>query len=167
MLAARLPQAMHGFERDTIPPLENEGAVYHAELWDATGKYTWPDGVSLIGIGVGRYKRTDITTKEKGDTTVISIICEHPEDIELYENIIQEIGHVAMRAREFKRDNQKITGEMAIERYYRRKARGSKVTLREIAETYGFNESYLSQAKKKYDQEGKWGSKSKKSDDKT
>lgn len=49
--------------------------------------------------------------------------------------------------------------------YYRRKARGVKVTLRQIAEEHGYNYSYLSQVKVAYDKAGKWGSKRKETPD--
>ena len=167
LLAERLPVSIHGTELDTIPPLQDEGAVFHAELWDATNRYTWPDGVMLIGLGVGRYLRADIIVREKGDAVTITITCERDEDVEKFEGIIQEVGHSAMRARMYKQDSYRITAEWIIERYYRRRARGNKITLRELAKQYGFSESYLSQAKKKYDQAGKWGSKPKKSSEKT
>lgn len=46
-----------------------------------------------------------------------------------------------------------------IETYYHRKAAGSKVTLKQLAQQHGYNYSYLSQVKRQYDDAGKWGSK--------
>ncbi len=158
---------MHGGFSETTPPTSESGAVLYMERWFATGREIDENGiVVLIGIGVGRYKQA-ITITDLGHANHILVDCDREDDMPIIQEIINTVVHSSMRAREFKRDNQKITAEMAIERYYRRKARGSKVTLRQVAETYGFNESYLSQAKRKYDQAGKWGSKSKKSDPKT
>ena len=165
LLSERLPYSIHGARSEITPPIGEHGAVFYMERWFATGSETI-DGVTLIAIGAGRYKQ-ERTVTDLGHANHILVNCDREEDIPMIQEIINTVAHSAMRAREFKRDNQKITGEMAIERYYRRKARGSKTTLREIAEAYGFNESYLSQVKKKYDQAGKWGSKSKKSSDKT
>ena len=159
LLAERLPHSIHGTSSETTPPTGGSGAVLHIERWFATGRET-VDGWTLIAIGAGRYKQ-EITITDLGHANHILVNCDREEDIPIIQEIINTVAHSAMRAREFKRDNQKITGEMAIERYYRRKARGSKVTLREIAETYGFNESYLRQVKQKYDKEGKWGAKRK------
>jgi hypothetical protein len=46
-----------------------------------------------------------------------------------------------------------------IERYYRSRSQGSRVTLREIAEQYGFSYEALKKHKQRYDNAGKWGSK--------
>jgi hypothetical protein len=52
-----------------------------------------------------------------------------------------------------------ITAEYLIERYYRIKAQGGKVTLKQLAEKYGFNHSYLRTVKTEYDKAGGWGAK--------
>jgi hypothetical protein len=51
--------------------------------------------------------------------------------------------------------------DKALEHYYRARARGSKVTLRQVATDFDLNESYLRAAKVEYDRAGKWGSKKK------
>jgi hypothetical protein len=56
---------------------------------------------------------------------------------------------------------QQHAAEKVIESYYRRRAAGSKVTLKQMAEAYGYHRTYLSQVKKEYDLAGKWGSKKK------
>lgn len=53
--------------------------------------------------------------------------------------------------------------EKVIEHYYRARAAGHKVTLRQLAQQSGFNADYLSQVKAAYDRAGKWGSKPRKS----
>jgi hypothetical protein len=49
--------------------------------------------------------------------------------------------------------------EAVIEHYYRARARGSKITLKDAAEITGFSHSYLREVKSRYDRAGKWGSK--------
>lgn len=51
--------------------------------------------------------------------------------------------------------------ELLIEHYYRSRARGSKTTLKDIADQSGFNYDYLRQVKARYDAAGGWGSKKK------
>lgn len=47
----------------------------------------------------------------------------------------------------------------AIEYYYRSRARGSKMTLKQAAELAGINYEVLKKHKQRYDAAGKWGSK--------
>ena len=135
----------------------------HIELWEFSGRADLGGGVILTGLGVGRYKAADITITGQDTTTRIVIQQEegakHSAELEA---IVQDIAHIAAWAREVHRDSQKVTGERLIERYYRIKAQGSKITLRELAEQHNFSEDYLRQAKRKYDQAGKWGAKPKK-----
>jgi hypothetical protein len=49
-----------------------------------------------------------------------------------------------------------------IETYYRRKAAGGKVTLKQLAEETGYSVAGLKVAKQRYDAAGKWGSKTRK-----
>lgn len=52
------------------------------------------------------------------------------------------------------------SAEEAIEHYYRSRARGSKMTLKELAEISGYGYGYLRDVKARYDRDpGKWGSK--------
>ena len=51
------------------------------------------------------------------------------------------------------------TADGAIEHYYRSKARGSRISLKDVAEMTGFSEAYLRKRKVSYDRDGKWGSK--------
>lgn len=54
------------------------------------------------------------------------------------------------------------TYDDAIERYYRARAAGAKITLKQIAEMYQFSPSYLRKRKMEYDARGGWGSRKKK-----
>lgn len=51
------------------------------------------------------------------------------------------------------------TADNVIQRYYRAKAAGGKVTLKMLAEETGYSYEYLRKAKQRYDRAGKWGSK--------
>ena len=44
-----------------------------------------------------------------------------------------------------------LTGEDVVAYYYQRRAVGDKVTMKQLAEQYGFNPDYLSQVKTAYD----------------
>ena len=79
-----------------------------------------------------------------------------------YWNIFSERLHaLAYEARRLRDRTTKPTAEELIERYYRTRAAGRTITLRELAEEHGFSVSYLSQVKVAYDKAGKWGSKNK------
>jgi hypothetical protein len=92
--------------------------------------------------------------------TTIVIIQRHPESAVLWQDIKAQLEDMATYAREMRRDVHGPTGEEVIEIYYRaRAAGGRKVTLKQLAEQYGFNVTYLSQAKRIYDAAGKWGAK--------
>jgi hypothetical protein len=51
------------------------------------------------------------------------------------------------------------TADNAIETYYRSRAAGSKITLRQLAVRTGYSYDYLRKAKRRYDAAGRWGSK--------
>jgi hypothetical protein len=77
---------------------------------------------------------------------------------EYWQAIVKELERFVLRLHEGRRQHAK-TAEDIIEIYYRSRAAGSKVTLRELAEQYGFNSKSLSNAKRVYDARGGWGSK--------
>ena len=149
---------MGGLVSEITPGAQN----LHIELWEFSGSADLGGGVILTGHGVGRYKAADITITGQDTTTRIVIQQEGSTFSTELEAIMHEIKHTAMWARDLHRDSQKMTGERLIERYYRSKAHGTKITLRELAEQHGFNPAYLREAKRKYDQAGKWGTKPRK-----
>jgi hypothetical protein len=97
----------------------------------------------------------------RDDITVAHAEYETPEAERACRELFARMERYVERARDFKRHNKKISADAAIESYYRSRAQGGKTTLAEIAHRYGFNESYLRQAKMAYDRAGKWGSKRK------
>lgn len=50
------------------------------------------------------------------------------------------------------------SGEDVISRFYRARAQGSRITLRQLAEDTGFSYEALKKHKQRYDAAGKWGS---------
>lgn len=54
---------------------------------------------------------------------------------------------------------EKMSVNGAIEHYYRSKAAGGKITLRQVAAQTGYSYGYLRQCKMAYDAAGKWGCK--------
>lgn len=155
----RLPVAMGGLVSETTPGAQK----LHIELWEFSGRADLGGGVIVTGHGVGRYKAADITIT--GQKTTTRIVIQQPEgathSAEL-DAIVNEIRDIAAWAREIHRDSQKITAEHLIEQYYRTRAQGAKTTLQQLADEYGFSSTYLREAKRKYDQAGKWGAKPKK-----
>lgn len=59
------------------------------------------------------------------------------------------------------RDTDDPTPDQVIERFYRSRLHGSRVTLRQLAADSPYSYAYLCQAKVQYDAAGKWGSKKK------
>lgn len=49
--------------------------------------------------------------------------------------------------------------DLLIETYYRSRAAGGKITLKQLADQAGITATYLSTKKTAYDKAGKWGSK--------
>lgn len=104
---------------------------------------------------------TAIVTGKDGRTSV-TITIRNPNPAPRWHRYADQLEEMSTHAREMRRDAYGPTGEEVIEIYYRsRAARGKKVTLKQLAEQYGFNVTYLSQAKRIYDAAGKWGSKAK------
>jgi hypothetical protein len=104
---------------------------------------------------------TAILTGKDGRTTV-TITIRNPEPAPRWHHYARQLEDMSTHAREMRRDVYGPTGEEVIEIYYRSRSAGSKITLKQLAEQYGFNVTYLSQAKRLYDAAGKWGSKAKK-----
>lgn len=148
---------MGGLVRETTP----WSRLLHIELWEFAGHADLGGGVTLTGLGVGRYKAADITITGQDGTTRILIQQEGNAHAEQIDSIVREIKSTALWSREYLRDSQKVSAEWVIGHYYRSKARGSKPTLKQLADEYGLSHAYLRQAKRKYDQAGKWGAKSK------
>ena len=87
------------------------------------------------------------------DTTRIVADFEHPDDKATCIKILEFLAAAAQQARKYKTEGEKIKAEQLIEHYLSVKARGGNLTLRQLALSYGFNESYLRQAHIKYKRE--------------
>lgn len=89
---------------------------------------------------------TQITIQPFGDT--------RPE----WEEISRSTRRFFETAQSIRRSVEPTADEL-IERYYRSRAAGGKVTLKQLAGQHGFNYKYLSSVKSAYDERGGWGSK--------
>ncbi len=91
--------------------------------------------------------------------TVIVITQRNPESNHLWEEVKKQLEDMAAHAREMRRECGIMTGYEVVEIYFRSRAAGSKVTLKQLAQQYGFNYKYLSNVKSTYEKQGGWGSK--------
>jgi hypothetical protein len=76
-----------------------------------------------------------------------------------WQHAIQKLKDMAAVTRQFRQEALGPTAEEVIEMYYRRRAKGMKVTLRQLAKEFDFNPNYLSNVRTAYKKAGKWGSK--------
>jgi hypothetical protein len=141
-LAAYLPDTYH--PRPTAP----SGAI--------RGEYRVMVHGGISGSGelgeaifTGNDGRTDITIRPANTAS-----------IGYWQRAVERLRMFVETARDLRRDALGPSGEEVIELYYRSKAAGGKVTLKALAEQYGFNRKYLSNVKRAYDARGGWGAKS-------
>jgi hypothetical protein len=111
--------------------------------------------------------RMKLTLRKQDESTLAIAQCADKEAAEHCKNIFLWLEGVVESALDLKRATVKQTADQVIEHYYRARSRGVKITLKQLADRYDFNESYLRQAKVAYDRAGKWGSKSKGKREKT
>jgi len=78
-----------------------------------------------------------------------------------WQGAVKFLREMSAHARHFRREAIGPTAEEVIETYYRRRAKGVKVTMTQLAKEFDFNPNYLRTVKGAYDKAGKWGSKSK------
>lgn len=90
-----------------------------------------------------------------------------PEQRDAWRAILDNITIIANDARSIQIAIAGPKGMDVIEEYYRARAAGRKVTLRQLAAQYGFNAKYLSDVKRAYDAAGGYGAKKKDSDKKS
>lgn len=94
----------------------------------------------------------------EGDETTTNIRIETPPKLEqVWVDWLDKINRFATYANQQHRGLQKITAHDVIDQYYFLKRIGRKITLKQLAEQYGFSENYLYQAKGTYDKTGAWG----------
>jgi hypothetical protein len=84
-------------------------------------------------------------------------------DAPYWRALVKRLQGFGNEARERRREVMP-TADDVIQRYYRIRAQGGKVTLRQLAEETGFNYSYLRDVKVTYDKAGRWGAKKRKPD---
>ena len=87
--------------------------------------------------------------KEKNFTHIIAEY-ENENDREECGRILSILIAVAEKADKYKTEGDNIKAEQLIKQYYEAKQKGDKLTLRQLAQAYGFNESYLRQVHQKY-----------------
>jgi hypothetical protein len=93
------------------------------------------------------------------ETHVYVTFAESEEAPRFWQNAIRALREMSAHARLFRQEAGKMAADDVIETYYRRRARGTRVTLKQLAEEYGFNVNYLRTVKTAYDKAGRWGSK--------
>lgn len=146
-------QALMHRDRHATPPAPSynsgpDAQGYHFTLFD-------PDRLGRV-VGELRFIR-------QAEATFVQV--EVAEDFYAYcAGLVEFLDLLAGSAYNFRRAYEP-TADEAIERYYRSRAAGSRVTLRQIAKDTGFSYGYLRTAKIAYDKVGKWGSKKRLSSD--
>jgi hypothetical protein len=118
----------------------------HADGWEGTPAME-QDGQQL---GTIRFTEAKSTTK-------VRIVA--PSAFQSYwDEIMGELFQHAHAAQGRRRIAWGSTPEGLVEYYYRSRARGSRVTLKQIADQTGFNYDYLRKVKARHDRAGKYGS---------
>lgn len=90
--------------------------------------------------------------------TLIVITPATPASVPYWEYTIERLQMFNDLARQLRRDTEPTAYEL-VERFYRARAAGAKVTLKQLAQQYRMNYSYLRAVKAEYDKSGGWGSK--------
>jgi hypothetical protein len=128
---------------------------------------TWRDDFTDDGYRIDGYTESQdfavlsIIFAKQGNGTRITMF-ELPAWAGFWRPIFEEeVNPLELRAHDIRRTAEP-SAEEVIERYYRSRAQGSRITLRQLAEETGFSYSYLRTVKAAYDAAGGWGSKSKK-----
>ena len=98
----------------------------------------------------------NVTVRGDNDSSIIRVTAPAEQEHAWIERL-EQIDEIAAYARERRQHTEKVTGEDVIERYYLIKRIGGKITIKQLAEQYGFNETYLYQVKSAFDKAGKLG----------
>lgn len=127
--------------------------------WEWYNQPTSPTGCIIhIGPRLARRRIASVIFVGKGESTTL-VVHTIPSNLPHVQPLIDDLEATAREAREARRDSIGETPDELIEEYYRRRAAGSKVTLKQLAEQAGMSYSWLRQRKMEYDRAGKWGSK--------
>jgi hypothetical protein len=101
----------------------------------------------------------DVDFRASGGITHVQVKT-HPGAVEDWQKELSFLAEAVSNAYSFDELARPSAGDV-IEIYYRRKAAGGKVTLKQLAEETGYSLAYLKTAKRRYDAAGRWGSKKK------
>jgi hypothetical protein len=99
-----------------------------------------------------------ITFAGRQGTTTIQVRVSWPRYDPYWREIIERLRGFSRDTRALRRAAAGATPDVLIERYYRSRAAGGKVTLKQLAETAGISPNYLYQKKMEYDRAGGRGS---------
>jgi hypothetical protein len=118
----------------------------------------WIHFTVFAAEGVGNIA-ADVYVRGVGGVTQVQVKT-HPDSVERWQRTLVFLATVVDIAKSFD-EMTRPTAAAVIETYYRRKAAGGKVTLKQLAEETRYSLAYLKTAKRRYDTAGGWGSKKK------
>jgi hypothetical protein len=142
MIANKLPPYPDIFSMGTSVERELKHIRYSA-IADS------PDG-SYVSVGI-------ITFRLKGNSTEVETRSDSEEFISYWRNILEALSAFVAATTRI-RQAYELTADDVVERYYRSRAAGSRTTIKQLAEQYGFSYESLKKHKQRYDAAGKWGS---------
>lgn len=106
-----------------------------------------------------------LTVAQNGRATLVEIQAATIADLDGYwHDALNQLEAHAKEAQELRRSQQTTTDD-AVEFYYRSRAAGRRITIRQVAEQFNLSYDALLKHKQRYDAAGKWGSKKGQSED--
>jgi hypothetical protein len=96
--------------------------------------------------------------RPKDGSTQVQTMSEAEQYIPYWQALVQLLSSFAATALELRRKEIGARPDELIETYYRSRAAGGKITLKQLAAQAGISYSYITKAKMAYDRAGKWGS---------
>lgn len=131
-------------------------AVYGEEGRGTGGDWIHITVFTKQGMGI---VGADVYIRGTGGVSQIQVKT-HADPISEWQRTLTFLGAVGDIAKSFDEMTRPSAFDV-IETYYRRKAAGGKITLKQLAEETRYSLSYLKTAKRRYDAAGRWGSKRK------
>lgn len=117
------------------------------------------DGFKMTVFDATRVAHVVADVWLSGDPTVLYIRAkDYRGAVEYWKNMIKLLGSIALETQSIRRMVEPHADEV-IERFYRTRAAGKRITLKQLAEQTGYSYSWLRQAKVVYDRRGGFGSK--------
>lgn len=149
---------------ETTKPLH---AIVYGEWHYYAGFVEWSLKQKKIGYRAGPEAHSYTITTLIGrirftferDKTIIQIDNIDPSAAQQWANLLNNMKQLAEHTREARHMAFGRTYEEAVEGFYRSKARGTKISLRQVATATGLNYGYLREKKAEYDRLGGWGAK--------